>query len=214
MNKSITFVLTISLFFYGNIQTVNSQTVKSKSISSGSKEHQKLLLLVRNLYKWVETKDSMRIGFETLESENPKDSLYVGVDMNIHKKRMIQLRHTKLFSEEFIKNQDRIAVRIDKNLRNKVIEWHIGEMPPFGNDTNPWCGCQDNPDNYWETMIIKNVKINNNTANFVWTWVSKEITWKNDKHNYKVKAIKENGVWKILYLQGFDFEAFTKVWDD
>jgi hypothetical protein len=213
MNKSLTFALTISLFFYGNIQTVNCQTVKSKTISSNSKEHQKLLLLVRNLYKWKWTTDSLNYDYDVLESGNPKGSAYIGLDMNIHKKRIVQLQKNNLFSATFIKNYNRIAVKIDKNMRNKIITYQIGTLPPYGNDAVPWCDCQDHPDNYWETMIIKKVKINNNTATFVWSWKWEDGTFDKDK-NYKVKAIKENGAWKILYLQGFDFEAFTKIWDD
>jgi len=78
--------------------------------------------------------------------------------------------------------------------------YYVGELPPYGNDANPWCDCQDNPDKYWEKIKIQNLIIKDNKATFNWTW--------GDGFKYKVKAVKENNVWKISFLQGFNIQEF------
>lgn len=211
MNKLITFLLTICLLFHGNIQPLKSQTIKPKIISFNSKEHQKLLSLIRNLYKWKNTTDEKNYEFYPIRSENSKDSLIHGLDMKWTQKRIKDFHKTNFFAKGFIDNYNRIALTIDKNLKSKTIEWQVGDMSPFGGDSNLWCDCQDYPDNFWETMTIENVKINKNIATFVWTWGGKtDMDW--GKHSYTVKAIKENDIWKILYLKRFDFQELTKVY--
>ncbi len=73
-------------------------------------------------------------------------------------------------------------------------------MPSFANDVNPWCLCQDNPENYWKTITIKNCVFEGENGVFKWTW--------GDKFEYKAKAKKINNAWKIDYLEGFDFDVF------
>jgi hypothetical protein len=218
MNKSLIFALTISLFFYRNIQTVNCQTVKSKTVSYNSKEHQKLLLLVRNLYKWKETTDERNYEFYSLDNKNPKDTLVHGLDMKWNQKRIVEFKRTGFFSTGFIENYNRIAITIDKNLKNGDLKWFTYEgLSPFGGDSNLWCDCQDTPiDKHWNFITLKNLKFNKKVATFYWVWGLNSQSWRGDpksfgEHKYKVKAIKENGVWKILYLQRFDFEELTKI---
>ena len=83
------------------------------------------------------------------------------------------------------------------------MEYFVGDLPPYGNDSNPWCDCQDNPEKFWKTMKVNNLKIENNKANFYWTWTEWEETPK-----YKVTAVKENGIWKIAALDGFNYKSF------
>ena len=42
--------------------------------------------------------------------------------------------------------------------------------------------------------------INGQNADYVWSW--------GNNFEYRVKALKESGLWKISYLQGFDFHKF------
>jgi hypothetical protein len=44
-------------------------------------------------------------------------------------------------------------------------------------------------------------------ATLTWTWGNSD--WSKD-FNYKVKAKKTDGVWKISYLQGFDINEFVR----
>ena len=104
---------------------------------------------------------------------------------------------------DFLDNYNRIALTIDQELKSKSIEWLIGELPPFGNDANPWCNCQDYAtERYWEIITLQNIQSDGNSAAFDWTW--------GDGCRYKVRAKKEHETWKIDYLQGFDFNEFVK----
>lgn len=164
-------------------------------------DKQQLESLIRKTYEWVENKNSNQ-DFDPIE--NKKGDKYVGLNLNMHKKRLEELKKTNFFSQQFLDNYNKIALKLDANLKSKKIEWLVGEMPPFGSDSNAWCNCQDNPEQYWKTMKIKDLKIDNNKASFKWIW-----SWEGE---YKVTAVKENGVWKISYLEGFDFEEFTQIY--
>lgn len=162
--------------------------------ASSNTDEENLLKLTRNLYDWHET-NSSKSDFEPISDE--QDSAYVGLDLEKHKKRLTELKKTGFFAADFLKNYDKIALSIDADLKNKKMEWLVGDMPPFGNDANPWCNCQDNPDNYWKTLTIKDLELDNNVATFNWTW--------GNDFNYTIKAIKTGDEWKITYLQGFNF---------
>ena len=183
---------------YGeNSDSALSNKNETSKTKSDSLELQKL---VRNLYKWNETKNT-EPDFDVLQIEKT-DTVYANLDLKRHKERLKELKKTSFFANEFIENYNKIAVTIDEKMRSKSLVYYIGELPPVGNDANPWCNCQDNPDNYWETLTIKKLNIKGNQADFVWTW--------GDNFEYKTKAIKENNIWKISYLEGFDFNEFFK----
>jgi hypothetical protein len=61
--------------------------------------------------------------------------------------------NTGFFSAEFLQNYDAIAKGIDTRLKTNKDEWMVGDMPPFGEDANPWCRCQD------YLMIILGIKL-------------------------------------------------------
>lgn len=98
-------------------------------------------------------------------------------------------------------NYQKIALQLDKNLRYNSIKYHIGELPPYGNDANEWCNCQDYPFDASGKLIIRNIRINDTAASYYWAW--------QDGLNYFVKAKKENGSWKIDYTERFDVKNYT-----
>ena len=197
-------LISFSLLFLIAFQSSNAAFFKNKKDSFYFKnDKQEIETLVKKLYEWVETKNSNN-DFNPLA--NKKGDKYIGLDLNSHKKRLEELKKTNFFSQQFLDNYNKIALRIDSNLKTKKIEWFEGELPPFGSDSNPWCNCQDNPENFWKTMTINHLKIENDKASFDWTW-----SWKGD-FKYKMKTIKENGAWKIASLEGFDFNEFTKIY--
>lgn len=188
-------------------KTINETAKKTDTISAYKTEtldtktdSLELQKLVRDLYKWNETKNS-KPDFDVLQNEKT-DSIYANLDLESHKEKVKELKETNFFTKEFLDNYDKIALTIDGKMRNKTLVYYIGELPPFGNDANPWCNCQDHPDNYWEILTIKKLIIKDNQAGFVWTW--------GDDFEYKTKALKQNNIWKISYLEGFDFDEFIK----
>lgn len=201
MNKFTPVTLILGLLLAGCNQANNTKhpTAKVKGLNS-TNDKEDLQRLVRDLYQWHET-DSLHEDFEPIADD--QDSIYVGIDLERHKQRLTELKQTGLFAEEFLNNYNKIALTIDRELKSKKLKWSVGDLPPFGNNANPWCNCQDNPDNYWQTLTINRIAFNNNTTSFIWTW--------GDNFTYKVKALKENNDWKISYLQGFDFEDFVPI---
>ncbi len=174
-----------------------SATDPAPTLARVSDNAEELQRLVRQLYEWHETKSSQN-DFEPLADN--QDSSYVGIDLTQHKARVAELQKTGFFSSQFLDNYNRIGLTIDKGLKTKKLEWLVGDLPPFGNDANPWCNCQDNPDTYWQTLTLNKITADATTASFAWTW--------GGDFAYEVKAIRDNGKWKITYLQGFDFNAF------
>lgn len=194
----------IWVLFLGFKSVSVDSTVTKKSFYFANDKQQLETLLLKT-YEWVETKNSNN-DFNPVA--NKKGDKYIGLNLKEHNKRLEELKKTKFFSQQFLDNYNKIALKIDANLKNKKIEWFVGDLPPFGNDANAWCDCQDNPEEYWKTLKISNLKIENDKASFSWTWTK----WKDDS-KYAVKAVKENGIWKIAYLEGFDYDNLTKIYN-
>jgi hypothetical protein len=169
--------------------------------------------LVRQMYKWGELDKSrensnFEIGFDPIKA-NPKDIIYSGIDWDAHKKRIDKLKQTGFFAKEFLENQDKIAIVIDKKMKNKSLKWLVDDgYPPFGNGANPWCDCQDNPDDYWKTIKIFFKSIDATNATLIWKWGIPD--WDEESKGYKIKVTKSDGKWQIAYLQGYDFAEYVK----
>ncbi|WP_337964709.1 hypothetical protein [uncultured Flavobacterium sp.] len=149
-------------------------------------DKQQLETLIRKTYEWIETK-TVKNDFDVVE--NKKGDKYIGLNLKAHNKKLEELKKSNFFTPEFIDNYNKIGLKIGDNLKTKKMEWLVGDLPPYGNDADMWCNCQDNPEEYWKTMKLNNLKITNNKASFNWIWTA----WK-ESPVYKVKAVKENGI--------------------
>ena len=205
-----------------NKQSSHTNTVKttadnSRTVSTANQDSIQLTLLVRKLYKWHVTDTMKHDGFKPTKS-NPKDTLYTGIDLAENEKAVEELKETGIFADSFLDDYRKIAVRMDKELKDGSSLWPDGEIPTFDNDVDEWCNCQDSPVNdYWKIIKLKNIKITSNEASFKWNWgddsnYSVKALKESDDSNYNVKALKENGNWKISYLQGFDMSAYSWEW--
>jgi hypothetical protein len=186
------------LFFSCNQADTKRTYVTEKKSSNSVDDKEQIQNLIRQVYKWHEAQKTSNNEMIT----DSKDSIYVGFNLDQLKLDIEELKTTNFFSTEFIDNYFKIFTTLDKKLRNKEIEWSVGDLPPFGDNVNPWCNCQDNPDNYWQTMTIDKIAFDSNVATFTWTW--------GNNFQYKAKAIKLNDSWKISYLEGFNFDEFTR----
>jgi len=190
------FFITFSLVSFKPIEKTNNAIYYAS-------DKQQLETLIRKAYEWIETKSS-KIDFDVVE--NKKGDKYVGLNLKAHNKKVEELKKSNFFAQEFIDNYNKIGLKIGDNLKTKKMEWLVGDLPPYGNDANMWCNCQDNPEEFWKTMKLTNLKIVNNKASFSWIWTE----WK-ESPVYKVKAVKENGIWKISYLEGLDYKSLTTI---
>ncbi len=157
-----------------------------------------LKALVVKLLKWHDT--DKNLDFE-LAFQNPKDTVYSGINWTVHKNRVTELEKTNFFSKDFLDNYQKIASHLDKELKQNKTKYIVGELPPYGNDANEWCNCQDYPSNIWKRLKVVALKINGNSATFRWTW--------GDNFFYSVKAKKENNIWKISELERFNIKNFS-----
>jgi len=158
-----------------------------------------LLKLTKTLYDWTENKSRIE-DFPTLQNKMT-DSVYSGIDFKKHQSRIQELKESKLFSEQFIINYNRIANSIDAALQKKTIVYNVGELPPYGNDANPWCNCQDVPDGFLNKIWIMNLSIEGHNASYNWSW--------GDGLVYHITAIKEDNSWKIATMEGFDYNSYV-----
>ena len=187
------------------INTTENKLENSK-ISDKSKDKEEISELIKQLYKW-EDKNQITIGQTAITDE--KEEKVIGFDTNKNLDFVHQFRRTELFSEEFLRNYQKIVETLDKKIKTKEIEWLAGDLPPFGNGSNPWCNCQDEPYvDFWDKIEITFIEINQSEAALTWTWGQSD--W-SKYFNYKVEVKKEQEKWKISYLQGFDFEEMTKI---
>jgi hypothetical protein len=208
MQKSLFFLFIVSVYFFRcknsnevredikPIEQIDSTQILA-SINNDTAQLQKLL---ENLYEWHETKSS-QVDF--IPDENTKSDEYLGLDIDKNKKRVDEVRNSNLFSEKFILNYQNIIDEIDASLKGKTIQWIKGEEAPFETGANNWCNCQDSPDLYWKKIKVKKLTIENNIATFKWSF-EKGL-------DYEVKAVKEDGVWKILFLEGLNEENFLNI---
>lgn len=195
--NSLLFAITVLVIRCSCTQMQKNTEVNSKeattSVSSDSIE---LLALTKNLLKWHEA--DLKGDFPSM-SDN--DSVFTGIDWPTHKARMEELSKTNFFTQEFMDNYQKIALQLDKELKQNPVKYYEGELPPYGNGANEWCNCQDYPSDVWNRLMIKNIKLEKDIASYYWTW--------GDDLNYFVKAKKENGYWKITSLERFDVKNYT-----
>lgn len=175
-----------------------TQNTKDTTTTNSKSDSADLKALIVKLLKWHET--DTQPDFEPL-LKNPKDTIYEGIDWQALKIRVADLKKTSLFTKSFLDNYLDIAFILNKELKQNKTKYIVGELPPFGNDANEWCNCQDYPSNIWKRLKIVGLKINGNSATFKWTW--------GDGFFYSVKAKKENNIWKISELERFNIKYFS-----
>jgi hypothetical protein len=195
--KMKTLIFGFLLLSCNQADTKTTEVTKEKA-STLADDKEQIQNLIKQVYKWHEAQKPSNNDMIT----DSKDSIYIGFNLDQIELDIEELKTTGFFSTEFIDNYYKIFTTLDQKLRNKEIEWLVGDLPPFGDNVNPWCKCQDNPDNYWQTMTIDKIAFESNAATFTWTW--------GNNFQYKAKAIKLNDNWKISYLEGFDFDEFTR----
>lgn len=199
-------ILIVGLILFScNKKTSTKDTtyLKVDSISTNLKDKDEIQNLIRKTLAWTDSKNSFDLLPVLTDST---DSFYIGFDLEKHKENLEKLRKTNFFATEFIENYNQIILTLDKKLRNKEYDtWLVGDLPtfPFANDFNPWCLCQDN-----STEITGEPKIVKTSDKFIelkWNW-GYDSGWK----DFKIRVVKIGNVWKITYMEGFDFKESTK----
>lgn len=161
---------------------------------------EKLTRLIQDMYYWYENQNFKAYGFDFIL----EDTVYVSLENEALLERLEELKQSNFFSQSFIDNYENLAYLLDQKLQKQELVYYVGYYPPFGNDADPWCNCQDILDNYWEYIEIENLNISQDSASF--NWVLRNQPYFED-FKYEVGAIKINGEWRISYLQEFDYNS-------
>jgi hypothetical protein len=201
--------LIFGLAIYSCKQTSPSEQKESTELTIpadsplDSKDEEEIEKLIRQMRIWSDSNNYSSSPIPMLTDD--KDSLFVGIDHEHHKRKMQELKSSNIFSAEFIDNYNLIVDTLAQRFKDGYYEqWYVGEYPPFpfANGENPWCSCQgDFGDESYNLEIIKKdseraeLKYARDTSS----------SWR----DIKIRVVKENGKWKIAYLQGFDFKEAT-----
>lgn len=140
-----------------------------------------------------------------------KDSVYTGFDLAEHAENLKVLKHTGYFTKEFIDNYDNIIKELNRKIQSKEFSvWNVGDLQPFSfaNDVDPWCNCQDNPGELNAPLKVGVISLEGDSGKFFYYYGNKEADANN--YSYKFDAVKENGAWKISYMEGFDYKQSIK----
>lgn len=179
----------------------------AEKVASPADDKEQIQTLIRKVLRWG---DSLQVGVLPGVADNKK-GVVSSLNLGQHKRDLAKLHASGLFAAGFIENYNRVISTLDKRLRNGKQQWLVGDQPDFGfyRGTNAWCGCQDvpydkpNPRDFVEINVLNK---GTNTAEATWHWgklpVDSDPDWKD--FSYKFSVVKENGKWKIAYLEGFD----------
>lgn len=160
--------------------------------------------LLRDLYKWHNLKSS-RSDIPALEIKG--NDTIKGLDTLKISLRVQEMEKTGFFTPKFISDYKKITNFIDAGLKDGTFTEVAGELPSYSEDSDIWCSCQDYPDNYWTTLVIKEFKTDHKSISCSWDFNEEPSEWE-FKYNCRLKKIGNQ--WKIDYLQGFDYERIKR----
>lgn len=192
--------------------TFSSYSQKSKTAITTENKHESVEIknLIRQVLNWTDSKNSFELLPVLTDSV---DSVYVGFDLEEHKQNLEKLKSAGFFATEFIDNYNQIILTLDKGLRSGEYEvWLVGNLPTFifANGASPWCICQDNMD--WNTVEVDIISLDNEKGELEWYWENldpeTDESW--EVFKYKFRVVKEDNIWKVAYMEGFDFKEGTK----
>lgn len=198
------------------LATTKATLATSEKALNSSDDKEQIQILIRKVLKWG---DSLQVGLLPGVVDTKK-KVITSLNLSTHRLDLAKLRASGLFAAEFIENYNKVILTIDKRLRNGKQQWLDGDQPDFGfsRDVNPWCGCQDVPydkPNPFDFVEVNVLNRNTSSVEATWHWgklpESSDPSWKEWKDfSYRFRAVKENGEWRIIYLEGFDFTEALK----
>lgn len=193
-------------------KTATSTENKHESIETSDRSIDKdeMKKLIRQVLNWADSKN--RIDLLPVVTDS-NDSIYICFDLDKHKQNLEKLKSTGFFATEFIDNYNQIILTLDNGLQNGEYEkWLVGDLPTFifANDVNPWCMCQDNME--WNTVEVRIISLDNEKGELEWYWgnLSSETDASWEEFKYKFRVTKVDNIWKIAFLEGFEFKESTR----
>lgn len=196
-------LMTVLCVSCNNSKTNTSTTIITEKTAGNDKAQ--IEKLIKSVNSWgVSANGSYGITYYTIDK---KTGNCTGIDRKKHQLELEKLKKSDYFSADFIENFNQIGLKQDQLIKTKKIPaWKPSEeVNPFRN-SSPWCNCQDGGD--MKKIQIKIIDLNDQKGSLSWTWSEPDYS---KGFEYKFNVEKENGKWKIAYLEGFDFEKNTKL---
>lgn len=188
---------------------VITETPHSSQTTYTPDDREALQILIREMLKWANSRSFSRPFLHPLLTDS--NHTVTGIDWQEGQTSMDKLRATGFFAEEFIENYHQILSTLDARIKNNEFgEFSDEDQPPFAfaTDADPWCNCQDVPfdDHPFDYVEVEVTERNGKRAKLIWKWgnlnPNTDTGWR--EFSYRAEALKENGHWKIAYLDGFD----------
>jgi hypothetical protein len=154
-----------------------------------------IVTLLKSVYKWHNENGSKLVDFDVIIS----DSFQTGLNYDSFNKTFKALKQTGYFSSSFIDNYKKIADSVNYKLTTANPKM-LNEINFSFQDADPWTGFQDDFPDFWNHFIITDYK--STTGSVSLKWKAKTNDWTSPPYNAAFS--KENGQWKVSYLEGFD----------
>lgn len=170
-------------------------------VDSGSDKNDSLELvkLLQNVYKWHDQNQRELIDYDVIT----KDSFQIGLNYESFNKTFDAIKKTDYFSASFLNNYQQIGEYINNKLV-KANPKYLNEINFAYQESDPWTYFQDEAHNFWNKFKIVDFKSFSNTASL--NWQTQFGDYLSEK--YAVKFVKENGNWKVSYMEGFDMNKY------
>ena len=178
------------------------------SCNPGNSNHQpqpgdsaQVITLLKEMYRWHDKNQDNGSDFSIIV----KDSFQVGLNYDSLNKTIGALKRTNYFSSSFLDNYKKLADIVNHTLVNANPKY-ANEINFDFQDADPWTGFQDSDPDYWDKFRITDYRSSADSASL--KWLIKTNNWSSDP--YAVGFAKENGQWKVSWLEGFDLKKYAK----
>ena len=165
-----------------------------------SQDSVELVALLRKVYQWHQKNQRSLIDFPV----TVKDSFQIGLDREAFDQTLSVLRQTDYFTQNFLENYKQIGRFVDHKLTTANPKLYNEINFPF-QDSDPWTGAQDDLPS-WDHFRFYDYRAAPDSASFKWRIA--DSNWTSEP--YAVGFAKENGQWKISFLQGFDRKDYLQ----
>lgn len=157
---------------------------------------------IREMYHWrIATQPDREWPFQF----DPGDSICSFLEEQSLVSQVEGYRKTGFFTESFLDNYVRLARGIEQKTTSGQLRMHIADPEPFADGT-PWFASVFLPtDDPVAEMVFHFDAITQDHASLGWVWGFYSHA---RSRPYRMEMIRESGVWKINYMEGFDSRYF------
>jgi len=206
--KSVFLMLSALIFLTGCQQNKSTSNKPSdltlnsdSSRQSSENDSAALVSLLKNVFKWHDKNQSKLSDFDIVV----KDSFQTGLNFESFNKTFEAIKKTNFFSASFLNNYRKIGEYINNKLTNAHPRY-LNEINFACQEADSWTGFQDDAPNFWNDLIINDYRSSSDSASLTW-WI-KMNNWTSEKN--PVRFVKENGEWKVSYMEGFDMDKYYR----